>query len=489
MKKRILALLLCALTLVGVSACGEESSSEGSTADPTSEEVSTDGGDASKDETSKEKNPEDYVDKDGYQQFLKVSKVDSLLAERGFKDQGENSDYVPLNYNKMKAMWISQYDFQKVYCNGNAQRDEKSFRELVAKAYKNLVNLGFNTVIVQVRPNADSFYPSAYYPYSHYVVGRYGKNATYDPIKIMIEMAHEKNLSFHAWINPMRGMSPANLSSVNTVYPAASWEADKSKTRYLYERADDGLNYLNIAYEDVRNLIIDAAGEIVRHYDVDGVHMDDYFYFGTVPAFDDIELKAAAKEDKTINRQKFRYKNLNTLVSGIYSAIKAENKNVLFGISPAGNLNSMATTYYADVKTWLSQDGYLDYIMPQIYFGMEHGTWSFSDTYERWSAITTNPNIMFTAGMSFGKAMMGYDGTGDENAGAGKDEWIKNKDVFKKCFEYSVKQPNYDGFAIFCYQYLWDPITGRANVKTALELNNCKKYFTDVIKGEPIKYN
>jgi len=487
MFKRIISTLLAIVTLCALCACGgNDTSNESSTTD-SSKDVS---GNTSETESSENKDVADYTDKEGYEQFLKVSKIDKVLEKRGFLDTGANSDYKPLNYDKMKAMWICQFDFDVVYKNGNRQRNEEEFKKLVEQAYDNLLSLGFNTVIVQVRPNADCFYPSAYYPYSHYILGEYGGYSKYDALKIMLDLAHEKELSFHAWINPMRGMSSANLDKINEVYPVASWTSPANKKRcanYLYERKEDGLCYLNIAYEEVREVIIKAAAEIVRHYDVDGVHMDDYFYFGEEKAFDSVAFNEAKKENAALTLRKFRYEKLNTLVSGIYSAIKAENKNVWFGISPAGNIDKMPTTYFADVNTWLSKDGYIDYIMPQIYFGMEHQTWSFPFTYERWAEVTTNPNIKFYAGMTLGKAVDGYKGTGDQYGGSGRNEWIDNKDVFKKCFEYSVKQSNYDGFAIFCYKYLWNPLTGKPVKETEEELKNSKEYFTDIIKGEPIE--
>jgi uncharacterized lipoprotein YddW (UPF0748 family) len=422
------------------------------------------------------------VDEEGYKQYLKVAEVDNILANRGFKDFGANKDYKPLNYTVMKAIWISQFDFSPVYYTSKRQRSESSFKKLVKQAFDNVVDLGFNTIIVQVRPNTDSFYPSAYYPWSSYVLYSYGKKSSYDPLKIMIDEAHERGLSFQAWINPMRGMSTSNLGKISDEYIMKQWVG----TRKLYNY--NSLNYLNIAFEDVRQLIINGAAEIVRNYNVDGVHMDDYFYFGEETAFDNVEYKAAKASDSSLTLQQFRYDNLNKLVSGIYSAIKAENSNVLFGISPAGNLNRMATTYYADVRTWLSESGYVDYIMPQIYFGMEHQTWSFPDTYERWSEIITNPDIRFMAGMSWGKAVSAYDGVGDQYAGSGKNEWINNKDVIKKCLKYAIEQDNFSGYAMFCYQYLFDPLSGKANVKTASELANSKKYMTEVIQGEIIKY-
>ena len=460
-----------------------EASSEETTSEEDVSEETTSEEDASEETTSEEDASDDVIkDQSGYEQFLKISALDSVLAERGFADVGANKDYEPLNYDVMKACWISQFDFDSVYYTSRKQRSESSFTKLVEQAYDNLLSLGFNTVIVQVRPNADSFYPSAYYPWSYYVLYKYGRFASYDPLKIMIDEAHERGISFHAWINPMRGMSSSNLSKISDEYIMSSWAG--TRKLYLY----DSINYLNIAYEDVRQLIIDGAAEIVRNYDVDGVHMDDYFYFGETAAFDNVEYNAAKASNSKLTLKQFRFNNLNLLVSGIYSAIKAENENVIFGISPAGNLSKMSSTYYADVETWLSEDGYVDYIMPQIYFGMEHETWSFTDTYERWSAVVTNPKINFICGMSLGKAEAGYDGTGDEYAGSGYSEWIENQDVFKKCFEYAVEQENFGGYAVFCYQYMFDPNTGVSNVKVAEELENCEDYMLNVIKGEIIEY-
>ncbi len=513
--KRIIALLLVVFSLAGLCACGGENSSDAEQSKASAEESkgemsenvsaeeskteNSENADASKEEpASKEESKEEsqepesseddngIVDDAGYEQFLKASKVDTVLKNRGFKDKGANSDYVPLNYDKMKAMWISQFDFGSVYCGGAGQNAETPFRTLVEKAFDNLLTMGFNTVIVQVRPNADSFYPSAYYPWSHYVVGSYGTKAKYDPLEIMIEEAHKRDISFQAWINPMRGMSPSSLSAINQAYPMAEWNKNSEKSEYLYKY--NNLMYLNIAYEEVRANIINAAAEIVRYYDVDGVHMDDYFYFGEEPDFDAVALAEAKKKNPALNITKFRYQNLNKLVSGIYSAIKEENKNVIFGISPAGNLDKMASTYYADVKTWLRKDGYVDYIMPQIYFGMEHESWSFSYTYNRWVAILKNKNIKFMPGITFSKAIDGMNGKGDTYAGSGANEWIENKDVMKRCMEFAVKQERFDGFALFSYTELWGATTGRFNTLISEEVNNSKPYFTDIIKGEVIKY-
>jgi hypothetical protein len=118
---------------------------------------------------------------------------------------------------------------------------------------------------------------------------------------------------------------------------------------------------------------------------------------------------------------------------------------------------------------------------------MEHQTWSFSTTYKKWAKIIKNPDIRLICGMTLTKAEDGYNGIEDSFAGSGSDEWINNKDVFKKCFEWAVKQSDFSGYAVFCYQSMFDPLTGKANVATQAEINNCKDYLTKIIKSELIK--
>lgn len=109
--------------------------------------------------------------------------------------------YRPYNPSVMKAVWLSQFDMQSIYRSGSSQRDKNSFTSLLRVVLDNIVSDGFNTVIVQVRPYADSFYPSSYYPWSSYITGTAGKAAAYDPFAIIVSEAHKRNLSVHAWIN------------------------------------------------------------------------------------------------------------------------------------------------------------------------------------------------------------------------------------------------------------------------------------------------
>ncbi len=413
--------------------------------------------------------------------YESLAKKDKLLADRKPLEKGANSNYKPLNYDKMKGIWISQFDFNRVYSENGNQRDEKSYRELLGTALDNVKALGFNTVIVQMRPNADSFYPSQYYPWSHFINGSYGKFADYDPIKIFIEEAHNRDLSYQAWINPMRGMTLENAAKLDEAYPMAQWMRDESKKRYLFvgKYADKEAYYLNVYYEEVRNLIINGAAEIVRYYDVDGVHMDDYFYPGEDEAMDDVEFAAEQAKNPEYTLKEMRYESLSKLVSGIYSAVKAENKNVLYGIAPAGNLNNVRKFYYADVDTWCSKPGYIDYIMPQIYWGFDHPICPFAETYQLWADLCCD-SVKFMAGLTFANAIYGYDEVH-------YDEFKNNKAVYRKTFEYINAQKSFEGFSVFCYQYYFDAITNMANVKTAEEAMNALPAMAK-IESKKIEY-
>jgi uncharacterized lipoprotein YddW (UPF0748 family) len=117
-----------------------------------------------------------------------------------------------------KAIWLSQFDMQPIYTNGNKQRDEADFRNRMVQVLDNVQSDGFNTVVLQLRPYADSIYPSDVYPPSKYAIGSYAGEFTYDPVAIIMELCKERDLSVHGWINPMRGMSEDEIKQVDDKY-------------------------------------------------------------------------------------------------------------------------------------------------------------------------------------------------------------------------------------------------------------------------------
>lgn len=389
------------------------------------------------------------------------------------------SEYQQMNYNYIKGMWLSQFDLNGIYMSGSTQRSEASFRSLMGTILDNCVACDINTVYVQVRPNGDSMYPSEYYTMSKYVVGAYGRTATYDPFAIIIEMSHARNLSVQAWINPLRLMSSSDITKVSTSFKVGEWYQSSSyngKYVVLYS----SYYYLNPAYEEVRQLIIDGAKEICTLYNVDGVHMDDYFYPTTATSFDSAAYSAY---NGSLSLANWRRQNLNLLVSGIYSAVKSVDSDILFGISPAGNMSTVYNSQYADVYTWCSTTGYIDYICPQVYFGMLHNSQGFGSCSTGWANIVTNSNVTLYTGITLGKALNGYNGTTDTYAGSteAQYEWVNNRDVIKSSLEYVRDSlgSKCTGVVFFCYQYFYEPTTGASIAGTAEERAN----FLPVLEG------
>ena len=370
----------------------------------------------------------------------------------------------------VKAVWLSQYDLTSVYTEGGEQRPLEEYVSLIGQVLKNVAQDGYNTVIVQVRPFGDSMYPSEIYPPSRYASGSYEKELAYDPFSVIIDQAKALGLSVHAWINPMRLMKPSEIEQIDDVYLIKQWYNDPAKKGDLLVEVNERW-YLNPAHPEVRKLIADGAKEICKKYDVDGIHMDDYFYPTTETGFDAASYQAYKDDGGTQSLAKFRYENVNAMVREIYSAVKSVDEDILFGISPMGNLEQGYTTLYTDVYTWCKEDGYIDYICPQIYFGLEHQTHDFKTVFRTWKNIIKNDNVTLWVGMTLGKAQSGV----DNYAGTGKNEWQEHKDVLKRCLEFLQKQDECTGVVMFCYQYMYDPVTGKTVQETLEERNNLKE--------------
>lgn len=382
--------------------------------------------------------------------------------------------YKATNYSYMKAIWLSQYDLSPVLTDRGKQRDRQSFKKLMGRMLDNVRSLGLNTVIVQVRPFGDSFYPSEYFPMSAYAVGDYGNEASYDQLELIVEMAHLRGLSIHAWINPLRAMREDELPKIDDGYAVKAWyemhESDMVS-------AVSGRLYINPAYSEARELVFNGVSEIVRNYDVDGVHIDDYFYPTTDESFDGKAYAEYISGGGRLCLADFRRKQIDLLVNGIYSAVKKENDSVVFGVSPSGVMKNNYEMLYADVEKWCAEEGYVDYICPQVYFGFEHSTCAFDKVCNEFSKIVKNNNVRLVIGMTLGKAEAEY----DQYAGEGKYEWRDNKDVIRRSLEHVSKLDKCGGISFFSYQHFYHPVSGIENEKTAEE----REAFLPIIKAEP----
>lgn len=373
----------------------------------------------------------------------------------GGSNIGKPGSYTPVYYNSpMRAVWISQWNLQSVFEKSNTAAQ---FSSQIAAIMKTVKDYGYNTVVVQLRPNGDSFYNSAYYPWSKFCTGTAGRAPAYDPTEIMVNEAHKQGLSFHAWFNPLRLDSNANMAATDNKYLTKQWYNNKRGDYVVYVGS---YWYLNPAYPEVRQLIINGAVEIMQKYKVDALHIDDYFYPTTATSFDST---AYSKLGGGKSLAEWRRGNINTLVRGIYSAIKNSNNKIRFGISPAGNINNNYYDLYADVALWGSSSGFMDYCMPQIYFGYEHNTLDYIKCLNDWKRTVTNSGIDLVIGLGAYKIGLESDG--------GSDEWSRDTTILKRQVQdaRSGLGGRYKGFCMFDY----DSFFSSASLNTA-QRNNLK---------------
>lgn len=347
-------------------------------------------------------------------------------------NQGNETD-------ELKAMWISFLDI------GSSAKTEKQWKTKVDKMFDNCSKLGMNAVIVQVRPTGDALYKSSYFPWSLYVSGTQGKNPGYDPLAYMVTAAKARNLEIHAWINPYRvSQGSTDITKLSKDNQARIWRESTNAATKRNVLTYDGKLYYNPAKKEVQDLIVKGVLEIVKNYDIDGVHFDDYFYpsFSTSnvsTAFDAAEYKGSGS---TLSIANWRRKNINTLVSRIYKEIKKIDSKVQFGISPAGNISNLKSnySYYVDIDAWLTKDGYVDYICPQIYWGFENGQYSFDKVLKQWVTLNKNSKVDLYVGIPNYKA-----GTNSTT------EFKNNDDILARQITYSRNTDAVDGFMFFRY--------------------------------------
>ena len=304
----------------------------------------------------------------------------------------ETDGYVPVNYDIQKGIWISYIDLEPMLTG----KTEDEFRKNFEQACKNVCSLGFNTVYVQLRPFGDALYNSDLFPSSRYITGNVGEKGDFDPLEIMVETAHENKLSFHGWINPLRCENENGFGNISRDFKIRQWYDNMENDDKIRNVKGDTHLWLNPAYEEVRTLIAEGAKEIAENYNVDGIHFDDYFYPTTDKDFDSVSFSLMG-EDKNIDD--WRRENISLMVKEIYNSVKEVNENILVGVSPQGNNENNYSKMYADVALWGSEEGYCDYIEPQIYFGYENSVKPFKQTLEEWKGIVINKNVKLVIGL------------------------------------------------------------------------------------------
>ncbi len=307
----------------------------------------------------------------------------------------------------MRGVWIctvNNLDFPSAN-NLSSKEQQAEFISIL----DSLKALNFNTVFVQVRPAADAFYYSAFEAWSEWLNGKQGQMPTpyYDPLAFMVTEAHKRGIEFHAWFNPFRvSLRKTELADNHILQREKEWALQYGAARML-----------NPGLPAVREFVSDVVLDVVNRYDIDGVHLDDYFYpypekdivlkdSATFEVFKN-SLKAYQAKNKADSLAEWRRYNIDDLIWQLYVRIKKVKPYIRFGISPfavwrssqkdpLGTATKTGATCYddlhADVRGWL-QKGWLDYVAPQIYFSHQLAQAPFELLFDWWKRNSFERNF------------------------------------------------------------------------------------------------
>lgn len=346
---------------------------------------------------------------------------------------------------EIRGVFISYIELQTYIKNKTYNESINNIENIV----KNLKQNNFNTIYLQVRSHMDSIYDSDLFPVSKNIILK--NNESYDVLEKFIEISKKENISIYAWVNPYRIGNNYNKES-----------------KYYSMVKDDiknvnGVYYLNPASNNTTNLIVDGIKEIVKKYEVKGILFDDYFYPSK-----DIDIEEYNSENKSITIEEYRLNNINKMVKKVNKEIKNINKNIEFGISPDANIDNDYNKEYADVKRWGEESEYVDFLMPQIYYGFENETKPFEVVLEEWKNIVKNKNIKLLVALAFYKT-----GKIDNYAKKGENEWINNNDIIKREVLMIREKQNINGFSMFRYDNMFNENIMTDNSKK--EIQNLKE--------------
>lgn len=288
----------------------------------------------------------------------------------------------------------------------SADQQRAEYTRLLDRAVENELN----AVFVQVRPTADAFWPSEYEPWSHWLTGEQGVDPGYDPMKFLVEQAHQRGLEFHAWFNPYRVSMQADPGKLVPDHPA------RQHPEWVFEYG--GQLYYDPGVPQARAFVEDAIMDAVGKYDVDGVHLDDYFYpypvNGEAIPDQDTFSRYGGRFD---NIEDWRRNNVNLLVSELDKRIHEVRPGAQFGISPfgiwrnrssdpAGSETSGLESYsaiYADSRAWVA-NGWVDYINPQIYWELGHPAADYAALVPWWANQVKGTDVNLFIGQGAYKA-------------------------------------------------------------------------------------
>ena len=378
---------------------------------------------------------------------------------------------------EFRGIWLATVENidwpSKKYLSSEEQKTE--FINIINRLKKDKIN----AVFMQIRPSSDAFYESEIEPWSEWLTGKQGKipDPYYDPLKFIIEECHKRGIEIHAWFNPFRSVVNINTSDISRKHISKThpgWNIEYGKYKWL-----------NPGLPEVRNYVTDIVMDVVRRYNIDGVHFDDYFYPYPINNKRFRDERTFAKYSRGIkNPDVWRRDNINIFVKQVSDSIHKVKPGCLFGISPfgiwknnssdnSGSVTKGSESYYktySDSKKWIMED-WVDYLVPQLYWNIGNSFADYKTLAEWWNNNSSGRNIYI------GQAI--YKIANDYNS-----DWMK-KDQLPMQIKLNRSLKNISGNVFFnTHTFLKNPL----GFEDSVESNYYKSYaLTPVIKGNEDK--
>jgi len=377
----------------------------------------------------------------------------------------------------LKGVWVStvhNLDFPQ-----KATADSAKLKSEIDKIVSDCADVGYNAIFLQVRPSADSIYPSSVFPWSRYLTGKNGQapDGGFDPLAYWIEKCHSKSIELHAWINPYR----VTVGGENEFNSLVANHPAKRHPGWVVKHTD-GNYYFNPGIPEVANMVVSGAEEILRRYKVDGIHMDDYFYPGT--DFEDRETFKMYNGGQFADIASWRRDNVNQLVKKLHSICGKYGK--VFGISPSGIWDNKSSNplgsdtrgrssyreLFADSRTWV-KNGWVDYLAPQIYWEFGYSIADYEVLTKWWSNVFSGSSAKLYIGLGTYRGADAKEGS----------PWYGGAET-KRQMDYNRQSSSIDGEIHFRYKVINDSSALRSIVQNAYSVSTVP--ITVIINGKKL---
>ncbi len=306
---------------------------------------------------------------------------------------------------EFRGVWVATVENIDWPSNKNLNSDSQKV-EFIKLLEQHRAN-GMNALIVQVRPATDALYPSPYEPWSEWLTGKQGQPPVpyYDPLEFMLTETHKRGMEFHAWMNPYRAVFNINKTLVSATHITRlhpGWFLNYGDKKYF----DPG-------NKEVQQYVTSLVTDVVKRYPVDAIHFDDYFYPYRITGKEFPDDDTYRQSGTKLSKDDWRRSNVDSVIVMLSRAIKKENTQCQFGISPFGvwrnidkdpdgsNTRAGQTNYddlYADILLWLKKN-WIDYVAPQIYWEFEQKNAPYQTVLDWWSTHTYGKNCYIGLGI------------------------------------------------------------------------------------------